>query len=342
MTTPKKVSRWKLSGRRTNLTLLALLPLAVLTGLFANTIGTNWPIHPSVVHGVVAMAVLMLSPWKSVIVRRGLRKRRRSSVISIALLGFVLTTLGSGLLHATGFRDRLGPLTVMQIHVGGALIALLLAYFHYRSHPVRPKRLDLGRRSFLRSAGIGAGAAAAWLAIEGALDVVGLSGGERRFTGSHERGSFDPARLPVTSWFDDQVQRIDGDEWRVDINGQLFGLADLAALPQDDITAVLDCTSAWYSEQIWTGVRLDRLIDPGGRRSIKVRSATGYERRFPSRDLERMWLITHVGGESLSAEHGFPARIVAPSRRGFWWVKWVTDIAPSDIPWWFQLPFPAT
>ena len=336
------MSRSKSNSRRTNLTLLALLPLAVLTGLFANTIGTSWPVHPSIVHGMVALAVLMLSPWKSAIVRGGLRKRRRSSLTSIALLTMVLTTLGSGLLHATGFRERLGPLTVMQVHVGGALIALVLAYFHYRSHSVRPKRLDIGRRSFLRFARLSAGAAAAWLAIEGTLDVVGWSGGERRFTGSHERGSFDPAHLPVTSWLDDRVRRIDGDEWRVDINGQRLGLGDLAVFRQDDITAVLDCTSAWYSEQVWTGVRLDRLIDPGGRRSIRVRSATGYERRFPSRDLEQMWLVTHVGGQPLSAGHGYPARIVAPSRRGFWWVKWVVAIAPSDIPWWVQLPFPAT
>jgi len=47
-----------------------------------------------------------------------------------------------------------------------------------------------------------------------------------------------------------------------------------------------------------------------------------------------------VGGFPLSYGHGFPARIVAPGRRGFWWVKWVTSIQPSDRPPWAQSFFP--
>lgn len=328
--------------RRTNLALLLLIPLAVATGLFANAIGTHWPLAPAAVHGVVALGVLALSPWKSVIVRRGLGRPNRSAVISITLLVFVLTTLASGLLHATGFRDKLGPLTVMQVHVGGALIALVLAVLHYRAHAVRLRRLDLDRRSFIRAAGLGGAAVAGWVGLEAGLDLAKWSGGERRFTGSHERGSFDPNGFPVTSWLDDRVPLVDGEAWRVDINGSPVGLVELAGLPRDDITAVLDCTGAWYSEQVWSGVRLDRLVGPTDRRSISVRSATGYGRRFPTRDLDRMWLVTQVGGLPLSAGHGFPARIVAPGRRGFWWVKWVVEITPSDIPWWLQLPFPAT
>jgi hypothetical protein len=321
------------NGRRTNLALLALLPLAVFTGLFANTIGTAWSIPPAAVHGTVALAVLVLSPWKSAIVRRGLAKRRKSSVVSLVLLLLVLTTLGTGLLHATGFHGKLGPLTVMQVHIGGALIALVLAYVHYRSHPVRLHKVDLGRRTFLRTTGVSAVAAAAWLSVEGGLDLLGLSGGERRFTGSHERSSFDPTHMPVTSWLDDKVQHIDAAAWRVAIAGRPHSLEELSLHPQDDLTAVLDCTSAWYSEQVWTGVRLDRLLDVGDHRSISVTSATGYGRRFPAHDLKNMWLVTHVGGEPLSAGHGFPARIVAPGRRGFWWVKWVVAIDPSSVPW---------
>ena len=49
-----------------------------------------------------------------------------------------------------------------------------------------------------------------------------------------------------------------------------------------------------------------------------------------------------MDGRPLSHGHGFPARLVAPGRRGFWWVKWVTDIEVSDRPWWWQSPFPLT
>ena len=37
-----------------------------------------------------------------------------------------------------------------------------------------------------------------------------------------------------------------------------------------------------------------------------------------------------------------PARIVAPGRRGFWWVKWVAEIRPSARPAWAQSIFPLT
>jgi DMSO/TMAO reductase YedYZ molybdopterin-dependent catalytic subunit len=89
-------------------------------------------------------------------------------------------------------------------------------------------------------------------------------------------------------------------------------------------------------------VRLDRVVDAGFHRSVVVTSRTGYSRRFPARDLERLWLATHLGERPLIDAHGFPARIVAPGRRGFWWVKWVVQIETSDVPWWLQLPFPAT
>lgn len=331
------------SGRRTNLALLVLLPLAVLTGLVANTAGTPWGIHPSVFHGMTALAVLILTPWKQAVVRRGLARKRPTRWVSIGLLTMVTTTLVTGLMHGVGYTGRIGPLTLMQVHVGGALVALVLAWLHYRSHPVRIRRnVDLSRRGFLRTASYAGVAAAVWVGLEGTLDALGLAGGVRRFTGSHERGSFDPKGFPVTSWLDDRVPTIDAGEWVIDVEGRRLGLAELEAMEADSFDAVLDCTSAWFTEQNWSGVRLDHILDVAGRRSIVVTSATGYARRFPAADLPKLWLVTRVGGEPLSPGHGFPARIVAPDRRGFWWVKWVVEIRTSNVPWWVQLPFPAT
>jgi hypothetical protein len=231
----------------------------------------------------------------------------------------------------------------MQVHIGGATAALVLTWFHYRSHPVRfHKKVDMSRRGFLRTATFAAASGVIWVSFEGALDALGAPGGQRRFTGSHERGSFDPRALPVTSWLDDRVQDIDRDDWSVDVDGRMVSLSDIEAMHHESFDAVLDCTSAWYSQQTWAGVRLDRLIESGGHRSIEVRSQTGYARRFPSHDIDKLWLVTHIGGEPLSPGHGLPARIVAPGRRGFWWVKWVTSIRTSDLPWWIQSPFPLT
>lgn len=107
--------------------------------------------------------------------------------------------------------------------------------------------------------------------------------------------------------------------------------------------ATIDCTGGWYAQQTWEGVPLRDVVGrTGAARSVVVRSATGYARRFPVADLDRLWLATRVGGAALSAGHGFPARIVAPGRRGFWWVKWVTAVELSRRPWWLQPPFPLT
>ena len=337
-----RLARRSRSGRLANLALLVLVPLAVFTGLFANAIGGDWPVDPAFVHALSALGAVILAPWKSVTVRRGAARGRGYRWFSYGLLALTAAALLSGLVHAAGLAERVGPLTLMQVHVGAAVGALLLLAVHFAVHPVRPRRTDLNRRLFLKGAGVTGAAAAFWLGWEGIMRAAGWRGAERRFTGSHQRGSFAPELMPVTSWLDDRTPHIREEDWRLRIDGRSLSYQELAGFPQQELDAVLDCTGGWFSEQRWRGVRLDGLVEAAGARSIRVRSATGYDRRFPVRDLPNLWLATSVGGARLSPGHGFPARIAAPGRRGFWWVKWVTEIETSSRPWWAQLPFPVT
>ena len=96
-------------------------------------------------------------------------------------------------------------------------------------------------------------------------------------TDTGSRGS-DPSGIPVTSWINDVPPAIAADTWRVEVGKMSFTLDDLAAMSEDDIEATIDCTGGWHSTQIWRGVRLDRLVESGGWRSIEVVSATGYAR----------------------------------------------------------------
>ena len=326
--------------RFTLLALAGLLVLAFATGLVAQGLGTGWSRLATVAHGVAGLSFLLLVPWKSRMVRSGLRRRRKGAVWSIALVVTVMVTIASGLLQMTGAARSIGPLTTMQVHIGGAVLSVGLAAWHYRRHPVRPRTTDLARRNLVRMASITAGAGVALAGWETVVGAVGWPGGERRFTGSHERGSGNPAAMPVTQWFTDTVPRLDRME--LTVADRRLGPEDLATLSMETVEATLDCTSGWYSTQQWTGVRLDRLLGDMDGASIEVRSVTGYGRRFPAEDADRLWLAFEVGGAPLSAGHGFPARIVAPGRRGFWWVKWVESVRPSDVPVWFQVPFPLT
>ena len=98
------------------------------------------------------------------------------------------------------------------------------------------------------------------------------------------------------------------------------------------MTATLDCTGGFYSTQRWRGTRLDRLLGDAPGSHVRVISHTGYRWSFDRHDARELLLATHVGDEPLSHGHGAPVRLVAPGRRGFIWVKWVTRIELHDEP----------
>jgi hypothetical protein len=75
--------------RRINQALLVLVPLAVFTGLFSNTIGVDWWLDPATIHGGVALAIVLLTPWKAPIVQRGLGRHRRSRWNSLVLVTLI-------------------------------------------------------------------------------------------------------------------------------------------------------------------------------------------------------------------------------------------------------------
>ena len=330
-----------MSGRRTNLALFLLLALALLTGGMAFGVGTASGRVVVVAHGVAGLAIVLLVPWKSMIVRRGLGRGVRPGVLSSVALGLAVgVAVVSGVLFSTGANLRYGPLNAIQVHVGSALAAIPFLVQHVWTRPVRPHRVDVDRRNLLRAGGLAGVAAVAWVSLEGVSRVLRLPGRDRRFTGSHERGSFDPRAMPATQWLDDSVQRIDAGSWRLAAPGREWTVDELDG--SDRVTAILDCTSGWFSEQNWTGTRLDRIVGDAPGRSIVVKSATGYRRRFPREAATDLVLATRLGDARLSASHGAPARLVAPGRRGFWWVKWVTEIVVDGRPPWWQPPFPLT
>ncbi len=332
-----------MAGRRTNLALAALLGIAAASGVVAFGIGTPWVRPVLIAHGLAAVAIIVLAPWKTAIARRGLKRERHGSPLSILLAALVVVTLISGLAHSVFNLIAVGPVTVMQVHVTAAVAAVIAGAVHVWQRPQRLRASDLSRRNFLRTGALAAVAAFGYIAVETTTKATGLPGGKRRFTGSHERGSFDPPEMPVTSWLDDTPPTL-GASHLLTVTSPTgtreMTLDGLTAF-DDTVTATLDCTGGWYATQEWTGVRLDRLIDATGS-SVRVVAATGYERRFPMTDVGDLLLATHVGGRPLSVGHGAPLRLVAPGRRGFWWVKWVSEIVIDDRPAWWQPPFPLT
>ncbi len=297
-------------------------------------------------HGAVGIGILILSPWKSVIARRGLRRRAAEAWPSLAFAVLIALATAAGIGHATGLiRTLPGGTTAMQVHVGAALLSVPFGLWHVAARRVVPRATDVSRRALLRLGGLAAASLGAYGALAALVRAAGLPGSHRRFTGSYEAGSDEPERMPVTQWLNDAVPQLDATGWRLEIRAgggvRSLGLEELDRM-REPVRATLDCTGGWFAEQVWEGVRLDRLLPTASGRSIEVRSVTGYSRRFPVGDAHVLWLCTRVGGDPLSSGHGSPARLVAPGRRGFWWVKWVSSLEVGPLPWWWQPPFPLT
>jgi len=246
-------------GSKTNVALLGLLAIAFLTGWLAFAFGTAPARLSLIVHATGGVAILLLLPWKSMIARRGLARPRGGRWASIGLGMLVLLSIAAGLGHSTGLVLSWGPFSSMEVHVGAALAAIPLAVWHVVARRVKVVRADLSRRTFMKgSVALGA-AAVSYAASEILVRAATLPGGARRFTGSYEAGSFQPAVMPVSSWMFDAIPVHDPDAWTLRTPGREWSLRELATF-DDRMIATLDCTGGFYSTQEWTGVRLDRLL----------------------------------------------------------------------------------
>lgn len=343
---PRVAGHWpgRLLPRQVDALLKVLVVLVVATGVASLAIGTSWSRGLTAVHGVAGFTLVLLGPAKARgSVRTGLRRRRGTRWLSLVMAALVITTISLGILHSTGLWFGVGYWSALWTHVLVACTLVAFFVWHVVSRPGRPKVADLDRRALLRAGGLVAVAAATYGAQEVAVRVLALAGGARRFTGSHETGSFTPERMPTVSWIDDRTPASTfAGTWPLEVAGARVPIERLWDLAQP-VRATLDCTGGWYATQLWDAVPLATLLAAGdGRsaRSINVGSATGYSRLFPARDADALYLAVGYRGRPLRAGHGAPVRVVAPGRRGPWWVKWVTSVQLDDRPWWLQAPFP--
>jgi hypothetical protein len=325
------------AGRRTNLGLLLLLGGALLSGALLFLSGTPGPATAArAAHGITGVGLLVLAPWKTAVVLRAARLH----AVGLVLLGLVLVCLGSGVLEvAGGYRPVLG-ISPIQLHVGSALALAGFAAVHVLRHrPLVVRRRDLSRRRLLATGGLTLAMGATYGLVEGVSRLTSPIAARRVATGSHRLAA---AAIPATTWLFDRVPDLDPGRHRILVAGVALAADELDRLGRP-VTARLDCTSGWYADATWTGVRLDALLAAAALQSagsIEVRSVTGYRRRFPTSEAGSLFLATRLEGLPLTAGQGAPVRLLAPGRRGFWWVKWVASVQLSPLPAAAQSPFP--
>jgi hypothetical protein len=341
-----RIAPHRLTGRQVNLALEAVLVLTITTGVLSWLVGTPSGRWLTAIHALAGLSVVVLIPAKlRGPVKAGFKRGRSTRLVSSGFGVLVLVTLGLGIAHSTGLWYGVGEWSALWTHTLLAFAVIPLLAWHIWSRPVRPKPTDLDRRALLGGGAVLGVAGAALLAIETGVAATGLAGERRRFTGSHEIGSYEPERMPAVSWIDDHApEETDPDRWPLRIDGREVTVAELAALTEP-VDAAVDCTGGWFSWQRWDAVPLADVVTgtAGGEvRSVRVVSATGYARRFPVDELDSIYLAVGYGSEPLRRSHGAPVRLIAPNRRGPDWVKWVTAVEADRLPAWWQSPFPLT
>ena len=339
--------------RWVNLLLLVLVAGEGVTGAIGLMSGNPRSEIVLQAHSILGYAILATLGWKVALALTSLRKpsRGRPRTMTITLVAFFLAAMCIGLAWSVSGYWHLSGVTGMSLHIYSGAVVLALVAWHAWAYTSRFRvGYSKQRRDALRLGAVLAVGAVAWGATETVLRAGNAVGARRRFTGSYERGSMLGNAFPSTSWLNDDPAPIDTASYALRIvgtDGAAVRLrpaemaARLGATRIRDMEATLDCTGGWYSRQLWRGATLQDIfraadLDTSDASSCIITSVTGYSRRYPVAELDRLLLSTHVGNEPISHLHGAPMRLVAPNRRGYDWVKWVTEVRLTTSPAWFQ------
>jgi DMSO/TMAO reductase YedYZ molybdopterin-dependent catalytic subunit len=111
--------------------------------------------------------------------------------------------------------------------------------------------------------------------------------------------------------------------------------ARLLAMPQHTARLPIACVEGWSTVQTWSGVRLRDLAALAGVSHPASAHVRSLERggAFSQAELQRnqvtdpdALLALRVNGADLTADHGYPARVIVPALPGVHNTKWVRSI----------------
>lgn len=128
-------------------------------------------------------------------------------------------------------------------------------------------------------------------------------------------------------------------DWRLTVVGARtvsFSREQLLAMDQATRTLTITCTEGWSTTQHWAGLRLAdlaRLADAPAGATLLAVSLESQGGRFPDARFShsqisdpRALLALRVNGVDLSADHGYPARVIVPNVPGQLNTKWVREL----------------
>ncbi|GAA2437656.1 molybdopterin-dependent oxidoreductase [Mycolicibacterium llatzerense] len=320
-----------------------------------------WPAHPvwlyrltqgtHVASGIAAIPLTVVKLWsvwpklfERPIIGGVAKQLERASIL--VLVGAMLFELSTGLLNIAQwyvfrFFFTTAHYAVAYLAAGAVLVHIAVKLPVIRRALGEPLgdvaaggAVGPTRRSVLW--GTGAAVAVATLATAG--QSVGWL---RELSLLSPRSGKGPQGIPVnrTAIAAGVLQAAASPAYRLTIvNGarsRAFSVAELNAMPQRTFHLPIACVEGWSADAEWTGVVLADLIAMVGGsphadvRMVSLEPPGPYSRTvLPARHARdgQTLVALKLNGETLHPDHGYPCRLIAPSRPGVLQTKWLSRI----------------
>lgn len=162
---------------------------------------------------------------------------------------------------------------------------------------------------------------------------------------------YDPARLPPGQYFTDKwpvlhagdVPDVDLAAWRLEVSGEVeeplsLTYEQLNELPATNVTTDIHCVTRWSRfDAQFKGVHwseLAKLAKPKASARFAIAHAEqDFTANVPLAAIEdeHALIVYEADGEPLTLEHGWPVRLVVPSKYFWKSAKWLRSIELSAV-----------
>jgi DMSO/TMAO reductase YedYZ molybdopterin-dependent catalytic subunit len=162
---------------------------------------------------------------------------------------------------------------------------------------------------------------------------------------------YDPARLPPGQYYTEkwpvlhagEVPDVDLATWTLEVTGEVeeplsLSYEELRALPSTTVATDIHCVTRWSRfDAGFTGVHwreLAKLCRPKPTARFAIAHAEhGFTSNLPleALDAEDALVAYEADGEPLTPEHGWPVRLVVPSRYFWKSAKWLRGLELSSV-----------
>ena len=324
--------------------------LCFVTGLLSHAVQKPpawfvWPAEPvnlyrvtqgvRILSGIAAIPLLLAKLWSVYpklfarpLIRNLPHALERLSIL--VLSGAAFFELTTGLFNTAqnylwGFYFPAAHYAVAWIAAGSVLlhVAVKLPVIRRGLTKLGPEPDGIARRTFLRTAYLTAGVA-----------VVATAGATVPLLRTVSPLSWRSARgLPVnrTAGAARVTDAAMDPGWRLQVGDAVrLSLAELDRLPQTTAELPIACVEGWSQNATWTGVPIADLLKLAGAdpnrpvRVISLEEKGSYRTSvLPATHTRSTLLALRLDGERLTLDHGFPCRVIAPSRPGVLQTKWV-------------------